>query len=142
MEWRNGAPLLAMSDSQAALAAVSGRRGGRRAAELGVGVHARTAEQHREDGRRGGEVGGARTAEVGHIAALSKRGNEAKAARDGLEGDEKCPGCDGEQCGVHKVGLGKGSNGQQGRMIGEEWYCDRHGQRLYRRLRRAGGRAG
>jgi hypothetical protein len=66
----------------------------------------------------------------------------------GLQGDEECPGCDivsligwEQQCTVVKKGLGcKGSDGDQGRMIGDKWYCGRHGQRLYRRIRREGGK--
>ncbi len=36
VEWLDGAPVLAMSESLAAMAAVRGRRGGSRAVELGI----------------------------------------------------------------------------------------------------------
>ncbi len=63
----------------------------------------------------------------------------------GLQGGEKCRGCDNqvtrvrEECGVYKDWLGgKGSDDRKGRMRGEVWHCT-HGGRLYRRVRRAGG---
>ncbi len=69
-------------------------------------------------------------------SAAGRRGHEAQAKARGLQGDEKCPGCDGEQCTVVKKGLvGKASDGKQGLVVGKKWYCSRHGQRLRGRLR-------
>jgi hypothetical protein len=48
-----------------------------------------------------------------------------------------------EECGVFKDGLGgRGSDGKHGRMIGEEWHCWKHGQRLVMRARRQGEKQG
>jgi hypothetical protein len=111
---------------RAAVGRPRGRQpGGRAGGGAGVGVHARTAEQHREDGSRGGNS---------DPSAASRLSNEAEAKAMGLQGGERCPGCDGEECTVHKVLEGGGSDGGRGCMIGEK--C------LYRRNRRTGGRAG
>ncbi len=92
VEWLDGAPVLAMSDSLAALGAVHGRRGGER-----------TAEQHREDSSRGAELGGFGGEHGADPSAAGSRGNEGKAKAMGLQGGEKCSGCDGEE---FKDGLG------------------------------------
>jgi hypothetical protein len=72
------------------------REDGRRAAELGLGVHARTAEQHREDGSRGGEraveLGGGFGGEHGaDPSAAGSRGNEAMARAIGAAGGRGVP---------------------------------------------------
>jgi hypothetical protein len=153
-----------------AAAAQAAQPGGQAAQAFGgehLGVHARTAKQHREDASRGGEraveLGKAFGGEHGaDTSATGSRGNEAMAKAKGLQGGEECPGCDGEKCAVFKKGLGgKGSDGKKGYMIGwlrhwglglggllpgfclasacGQWYCGRQGGCLYKRARREGG---
>jgi hypothetical protein len=59
--------------------AEGGRKGGTKSAELGIGVHGRSAEQMAEDGRKGGRKGGTKSAELGvGVHAPGKRSDAAK----------------------------------------------------------------
>jgi hypothetical protein len=69
---------------------IGGKKGGTKTAELGVGVHGRSAEQMTEDGRKGGRKGGAKTAELGvGIHARSAEQMTEDSRKGGKKGGRK-----------------------------------------------------